>query len=450
MAGLVLAAVACGCGDDVAADTDGGSGSSSGTTSETSTSSTSGSTTATSTASGTTSATGTDSSGSTSMASTGAESDTDGTSSSSGGDGSSSGGSESGSSSTGAAEILCDDGTPAPGEFCYEAVLIYIPSAEGRGVEVLDVDGDDDLDIVTGSLVVRAEADDYVVTSPLPGGTYIAAGLLDDDAMADVVGLDSDEVPIYEVDAAGQASLSVSLPFGGSVAYAAKVGQLLGGPELDIAVVGLNGSSVSLYVNTPEGPSLFTALAPVSHGGSGARHVEIGDLDDDGVSDLIVAHDGAGLSILLGTGATYTAPQQIATSGLYTTISLSDVNGDDVLDIVGASPSGQFAEIQYGDGDGGIASAQIVPLPVGPRAVGIGDFDNDGRADLVAVSYIPDDDEAPQLAIRFGEGEQGFSEPQVQAFGTWADDIAIADMNDDGVDDVVVFGQDIGILLSTP
>ena len=113
--------------------------------------------------------------------------------------------------------------------------------------------------------------------------------------------------------------------------------------------------------------------------------------------------------------------------------------------LIGSASSGGFAELHYSDGAGGFAGSQIVPLPVGPRAVGVGDFNSDGIADLVAVDY----EDSTDMVVLLGEGDQNFAEPEVVPFPTWAHDLAVADVNDDGVDDVVVYGAEIGVLRST-
>lgn len=426
------------CGDDVV----GGEGS--GSSSSTSSSGTSGETLPPTTAesSGTDSETSSSSGEGSSSGSDSTGGPTTGSSSGSGeGTGSSSG--DDSSSSTGTAEVLCGDDLSAPGEFCFEIVAIDGIVGGDRGIEVLDVDGDGDIDIVTGSNVIRADdAGGYVVTTPLPGGSFIAAGQLDADGTAEVAIPGSDTLGIHHLNDDGGVASTDVYAFGGSNGYAAKIGDLVGGADLDVAVAALSSASVQVYENTA---GVLTPLAPLSLSGFGARHVEISDLDADGNGDLIVAEDGSALTVFLGTGGAFAAPTTTATSGLFTTISIGDVNNDDVPDIVGASPTGMFAQVLYGDGDGGIASTQLVPLPVGPRAVGVGDFNSDGIADLVAVDY----EDSTDLVVLLGEGDQNFAEPEVIVFPTWGHDLAVADVNDDGVDDVVVYGNGIGILRST-
>lgn len=419
-----------GCGSTVAGESEGGSSSSTGA----------GSSSTSETASGSSSSSGVDESSTGGSSSSGGE---DSSSTSEGTSSSTSGGES--SSSTGEADALCGDGIAAAGEFCYETVAIDIAATGDRGIALVDFNDDGRVDFVTGTYVVEATDDGYVASDPLPGGPFIAAGQLDDDPGVEVAIPDGDMLEIHHLTAEGTVASVDAYPFGGTSGYAAIVGQFTGGEESDVAVVGLNAGSVSLYEHTPEGVTPLTALASISFGGSGARHVELADFDDDGNNDLVVAHDSASLSVFMGTGGGFAAAATMNTSSLYTTITVGDANDDGLPDVIGSAASGGFAELHYSDGAGGASGSQIVPLPVGPRAVGVGDFNNDGIADLVAVDY----EDTTDLVILFGEGDQNFAEPEVVPFPTWAHDLAVADVNDDGVDDVVVYGADIAVLRST-
>ncbi len=351
-------------------------------------------------------------------------------------------GADSGSSSSGEGVIMCDDGIVVAGEFCF--VDLAIAGVFGnRGLEVLDVDDDGDLDIVTGTSVVRANGDGtYAVTSPMPGGPFIAAGQLDADALAEVAIPQDTTLELHHLDAAGGVSAVDVYAFAGDFGYAAKVGDLLGSPEPDVAVVALFDGALQVFINDA---GVLSPQLPI-YVGSGSRHVEIADLDGDGLSDLIVAEEGAQVSLLLNDGLGFGPASSRATSGLYTTLSVADVDLDGVPDLIGASPTGGFAEILYGDGVGGIGSDQLVPVPVDPRAIGIGDFDSDGIPDLVAPSY----ESGTDLAIVLGEGGGSFAAPFTVAFPAWAHDVEIADLNEDGVDDVAIYGDSVALLLSTP
>ncbi len=420
-------------GSTVSGESEGGSSSTTGASS----SSTS------ETASGPSSSSGVDESSSEGSSTTDSSSGGESSSTSDGSSSSSSG--EESSSSSGEAEALCGDGIAAAGEFCYETVAIDIAATGDRGIALVDFNDDGRVDFVTGTYVVEATDDGYVASDPLPGGPFIAAGQLDDDPGVEVAIPDGDVLEIHHLTAEGTVGSVDAYPFGGTSGYAAIIGQFSGGEESDVAVVGLNAGSVSLYENTPDGATPLTALASISFGGFGARHVELADFDDDGNNDLVVAQEGASLSLFMGTGGGFTAASTMNTSSLYTTITVGDANDDGLPDVIGSAASGGFAEIHYSDGVGGVAGSQIVPLPVGPRAVGVGDFNSDGVADLVAVDY----EDTTDLVVLFGEGDQNFAEPEVVPFPTWAHDLAVADVNDDGVDDVVVYGADIGVLRST-
>ena len=75
----------------------------------------------------------------------------------------------------------------------------------------------------------------------------------------------------------------------------------------------------------------------------------------------------------------------IATSGKYRFVLVTDLNNDTHLDIAGASSDPGKLGLWYGDGSGNMALPQFLPegQKVDARCVAAGDFNGDGRKDLV-------------------------------------------------------------------
>ena len=144
-----------------------------------------------------------------------------------------------------------------------------------------------------------------------------------------------------------------------------------------------------------------------------ATSVAIADVNKDGRADLIVTNqcmDGSctsgGVSVLLGkANGTFHQAQSYATGGLTAvSVAVGSFNGDKKIDLVVANQcqsngncNGSLG-VLMGNGNGTFQA----PLSIGPsnqwRGIAVGDFNEDGKPDLAAVSY----GEPPGLSILFG------------------------------------------------
>ena len=133
------------------------------------------------------------------------------------------------------------------------------------------------------------------------------------------------------------------------------------------------------------------------------------DLNGDGHSDIVAANATSelqgGIQVWWGTGKGSWVPGPSPTvTGIYMDVLAADVNGDGVLDLVGAgwgNPGG--IRVWLGNGAGGWSA--LDPFCRGSvYALGAADFDADGRLDLVAGSY------KGYVRLFRGDGRGGFTE----------------------------------------
>ncbi|MEX5299835.1 VCBS repeat-containing protein [Kocuria sp. CPCC 205292] len=126
---------------------------------------------------------------------------------------------------------------------------------------------------------------------------------------------------------------------------------------------------------------------------------------------------------------------------------LADVNGDGRADIVGFGNAGTY--VSYGQADGGFTQPELELSSFGtnqgwnedqyPRV--LGDVDGDGRADVVGFG-------GAGTYVSYGQPEGGFTEPELKlrSYGTdqgWNEDQyprVLGDVDGDGIDDIVGFG----------
>jgi uncharacterized protein (TIGR03437 family) len=151
------------------------------------------------------------------------------------------------------------------------------------------------------------------------------------------------------------------------------------------------------------------------------------------------------IAILLGDGMGGFASQKIIKSDkLFFSFVVADVNADGKADLVASNYSPSYSSgpdagiyILLGMGDGGFAAARQVAAGAGSRML-LFDFNGDGKLDIAAILG------GDNLAILFGDGTGNFAAPvnyPLQKFGSSGSDfraIDIGDFNSDGRPDLVV------------
>jgi len=169
---------------------------------------------------------------------------------------------------------------------------------------------------------------------------------------------------------------------------------------------------------------------------SGAVGVATGDLDRDGTLDLVWANNtGDTLRVGLGSGTgTFTATTVAAADGP-TDVVLADVDGDGDADIVYAgSEDGEFAWLAN-DGSAGTWTKTLIGVDTGAVALAMADMDSDGDLDLVGGSW--DGGNVEWFENLDGAGSSWSAAQVIDATLGQIAEVAVADVNGDGVLDVV-------------
>lgn len=168
------------------------------------------------------------------------------------------------------------------------------------------------------------------------------------------------------------------------------------------------------------------------------------DFDGDGARDLVVAANvgSPALTFFRGHGdATFAPGAPVAGSGGYhaTRLASADLDLDGHLDLAMSHDSG--CRVFRGHGDGTFSSAGSAGTSVLTEAVAAGDLDGDGLPDLATVEIY-----SSLLRIARGHGDGTFTTIASLATGGFPRDVAIADLTGDGRADVVVPCQSEGRL----
>lgn len=230
----------------------------------------------------------------------------------------------------------------------------------------------------------------------------------------------------------------------GSWVSAVAIGDV-SGDGLDDVVVGTtfyfdeeNDYQLFVFFQNPDG-GLDDPLKFKYAESSNSVDVKIGDLDNDGIMDVVAGHSGA-LTVLLADGVGGFRQASIVTpvTSTATNIKLLDVNADGNLDVI-AQYWDEGASLLLGDGMGGVASAR--PLATGGRGyndMATGDLTGDGRPDLVVVSQ-----QSNQFHVYPHDGTDGFRAGIAYPVpsSVWGlSAVAVGDFNSDGWNDIAVTG----------
>ncbi|MFO0576167.1 MAG: FG-GAP-like repeat-containing protein [Polyangia bacterium] len=137
--------------------------------------------------------------------------------------------------------------------------------------------------------------------------------------------------------------------------------------------------------------SLQLASRAVSAGQGRPFTVRVGDLNADGLPDLVTGNIGDGkLSILLGQrGGGFLPPRNFVAGQQPVDTAIADFNGDGKLDVAIADRTGRGINVLIGDGQGGFPAGYRSAVSGSPLALAVGDVTKDSAAAPPAHSCPP-------------------------------------------------------------
>ena len=98
------------------------------------------------------------------------------------------------------------------------------------------------------------------------------------------------------------------------------------------------------------------------------------------------------------------------------------------------------ATVLLGNGAGSFAAIAQPPVAKGPWGIASGDFDSDGKLDLVVSSISNDPTDI--VTVMLGNGDGSFDAGVEHEVGGNPQFVKVADLDDDGNDDIVLVSSD--------
>ncbi len=250
------------------------------------------------------------------------------------------------------------------------------------------------------------------------------------------------------------------LPFssigpGGGYPSAVAVGDLNGDGRSDVVMSGvyedqLNGGFIyKLLVFMQDQSGNLSSPVMYDVGKSAVTSIAIGDMNHDGRNDIVVGTVGAapgtssGVGVLLQNASGTFDPMVFYPTNDSQPIRLADLNNDGRLDVVAVGWGTNTVSVFF-QNEAGTLDPPVVynATHTGNEIIEVGDVNNDGLPDIIVTSG--NNSSSLSFSVLLQKADGTFDTPVQYSVdqGTFLQGLAVGDVNNDGLNDVVVSYMD--------
>ncbi len=207
----------------------------------------------------------------------------------------------------------------------------------------------------------------------------------------------------------------------------------------DLVVFHLQGGGSRAQVQLGDGAGGFTNGQSLEGIVSWAKASGIGDLNGDGILDVVGRRAGAGYRTYLGVGdGTFTMLPDSNDNIEFVEAALGDVDNDGSLDLLLRSVD-RLLSVRLGDGTGAFTPGFSISLNDDATSFSVGDINGDGWLDAVVGVREGFSSSSNAVHTAFGAGDGTLVLTGEQDIAVDPRCVTVVDVNMDGLDDVVAF-----------
>jgi hypothetical protein len=297
----------------------------------------------------------------------------------------------------------------------------------------------------------------YTPTSPSEASYGLVAGNFTQNGHTSVIATSTvyyypqdnpGNLKIYRSTGAGTFSTPVLTPDGDDPLYLASA-DLTGAGPLDVVSASYDDGTLTVFYNSAQTPGTFGA--PVILSSPGASQVAIGDMNNDGLQDLVSADFKVSLFVQTAPG-TFASPVSLYPGGA-NWVAVGDLNNDGIPDValtdsVGVKVllhTGAAASLTYA-APVAVFTQSVNPGITGANLIAIADVNGDGLNDLVITDPGPVGSPPTVNILLQNKSAPGtFLAPVSYALSGTSipQSIVVADVNGDGHPDIVIGGSTV-------
>ncbi len=213
----------------------------------------------------------------------------------------------------------------------------------------------------------------------------------------------------------------------------------------DIALGDVDGDGIQEIISISRTQNVLDVkyVTPEGVFNDTVRHVEssplalaVGDVDEDGLIDIVVTNTALEARVLLGQGdGRFVFTGVPLDMGFARNVTLKDVNADGHLDCIGSVTGPNIIKVFLGDGLGGFGAEIVSGSGIFDPELAMGDLNEDGFLDVAILS-------GTDVRLMMGQGDGTFvlSDTLNLGDGRRGSFLAVADVFGDSALDLVVSG----------